>query len=291
MRKSKRKIIPVRSTQVTATISVALVLIILGVVALMGIAASSVSRDIRQQLGFVVVMSDTATPDQIKTFKNFWEKAPYVENVKYSSADDVLTRWKEIAGEDDTDDVLLGINPFFPEFEISVKANYANPDSIAKIVAPLEKMATVSDVQVHTDIARAVNKTVRSLTILLLIVAGALLIISFVLINNTIRLTVYSKRFLIHTMKLVGATGGFIRRPFVAGNFLQGMVASFIAVLILGGTLFYLETIDPEILRAITWEGAAAVFAGIFILGTLICTLAALFSANKYLRTDYDEMF
>lgn len=291
MKKSRKRIIPVKSTQVTAVISVALVLIILGVVALLGLVARSVSRDIKQQLGFVVIMSDTMTANQLNAFGANLKKMPYAQKVNFSSSDDVMSRWKELAGEDDTDEALLGINPFFPEFEVSVKEDYANPDSLSKIITPIENSPGVSEVVVHSDIAHSVNETIRSMTLLLLIVAAGLLVISFILINNTIRLTVYSKRFLIHTMKLVGATRGFIRKPFVTGNLIQGAVASFIAIIILTGGLFYLEDIDSEILKSISWEMAGLVFAALFISGTLICTLAGLMSANKYLKSNYDDMF
>lgn len=291
MKKSRKKIIPLRSTQITAVISVTLVLLILGVVAMLGIMARNVSRDIKQQIGFVVVMADTVSQQQITAFNKRLDAIPSVKTVEYSDAERVMDRWKELTGENDIEETLVGINPFSPEFEVSVKEDYANPDSLAKIIAPISASPEVSEVIVHSDIARSVNETIRSMTFLLLIIAGGLLVISFILINNTIRLTVYSRRFLIHTMKLVGATPGFIRRPLVMGNFLQGAVASFLAILILAAALFYVETIDPEIVGSITWNKAAAVFAGIFIFGTLICTVAGILSANRYLRTDYDDMF
>ncbi len=131
----------------------------------------------------------------------------------------------------------------------------------------------------------------HSLTLVLLIVAVCLLTISFVLINNTVRLTIYSRRFLIHTMKLVGATPGFIRRPFVVSNILQGLIAAAVASTVLGGLLWYLTTVDPEVMRAVGVDGLIAVLAALFVLGAAICGLSALLSANKYLRADYDEMF
>lgn len=290
-REKRGRGIPVRSTQLTATVSVALVLIILGLTALLALAARSVSRDIRQQVGFVVVMAEDATDAQVAALKNYWRKAPYVADVRFSSADQVMARWKELAGDDGSDEALLGVNPFSPEFEVSVIQTYSNPDSLKAVTAPLENMAGVGEIQMHSDLIRAVNNAMHSLTLVLLIVAGCLLVISFVLINNTVRLTIYARRFLIHTMKLVGATPGFIRRPFVVGNVLQGVVAATVAVVVLGGLLLYLATVDPEVMRAIGFEGTAIVFAGLFVLGAAICGLSALLSANKYLKADYDEMF
>lgn len=131
----------------------------------------------------------------------------------------------------------------------------------------------------------------KSLALVLFVVAGALLLISFVLINNTVRLTVYARRFTIHTMKLVGATAGFIRRPFIWSSVINGVIAGIISIVVLGGLLFYLGTIDPEVLRVVDWRPAAMLFSGLFLAGILICALAAFFAANKYLRLGYDNMF
>ena len=283
--------IPVRSTQLTATVSVALVLVILGLTALLGLAARSVSHDIRQQVGFVVVMADGASESQVLSMRNYWRKAPYVANVRYSSAEEVMARWQELAGDDGSEKALLGVNPFSPEFEVSVTAAYSNPDSLKAVTDAVRRLPGVGDVQLHSDLIKAVNNTMHSLTLVLLIVAVCLLTISFVLINNTVRLTIYSRRFLIHTMKLVGATPGFIRRPFVVSNILQGLIAAAVASTVLGGLLWYLTTVDPEVMRAVGVYGLIAVLAALFVLGAAICGLSALLSANKYLRADYDEMF
>ena len=137
----------------------------------------------------------------------------------------------------------------------------------------------------------SINHNIKSIALILTIVAAALLFISFALLNNTVRLTVYSRRFLIHTMKLVGATGGFIRRPIINSNMLSGLVAAIIADLLLAGALFYLHSADKVIAAALPWEEAAWVFAGIIVIGIAICSIASLFATNKYLRSDYDDMF
>ncbi|WP_370455709.1 cell division protein FtsX, partial [uncultured Muribaculum sp.] len=144
---------------------------------------------------------------------------------------------------------------------------------------------------VHTELVDSINRNINSVSLILIIITCALLFISFALINNTVRLTVYSRRFIIHTMKLVGATGSFIRRPFINANVVSGIVSALIASAILAGTLYYLQGIDSGIASAITWPQAACVFAGILIIGIIICAVAALFATNKYLRLDYDDMF
>lgn len=292
MNSNKKKSFPILGSQLTATVSVALVLLVLGILSLMGIAAKNAANDIRSRMGFVVILSENATPEDIAALNDIWKVAPYVAAVSYASADDVLARWNETMSTDgDSITALLGVNPFYPEFEIAVKSRYAHNDSIAKIVTPLRSLPGVSEVKVHGDMIQSINATVQSLTFILVAVAAALLLISFVLINNTVRLTIYARRFSIHTMKLVGATAAFIRRPFIISNIMQGIMAAFIAVVVLAGLLFYAGTVEPRITASVAWSEAAWVFAALFVVGVLICTLSALLSTNRYLRLGYDDMF
>jgi cell division transport system permease protein len=137
----------------------------------------------------------------------------------------------------------------------------------------------------------AINDNIQSIAFILTIVAATLLFISFALINNTVRLTVFSRRFTIHTMKLVGASASFIRKPFVLSNITSGIVAGLIADVILAGALFYFHSADPAVAIAVPWELAGLVFTGIVLLGMIICALAATIATNKYLRLSYDDMF
>ena len=263
MEKRPNKGISTFSAQITATISVALVLLLLGIIAMLGIAAHSITRNIKENIGFDIVLTDTASDAEVNQLKSRWTAAPYTASVRYYSKDDALMHWEEETGENLMD--VLGVNPFSGELEVKVKADYASSDSI--------------------------NRNINSISLILIIITCALLFISFALINNTVRLTVYSRRFIIHTMKLVGATGSFIRRPFINANVVSGIISALIASAILAGTLYYLQGIDSGIASAITRPQAACVFAGILIIGIVICAVAALFATNKYLRLDYDDMF
>ncbi len=289
MEKKHRQGIPSFSTQITSTISVSLVLLLLGIVAFLVIATHSVTESIKENMGFDIIVKEGTSERNINRLKQRWTNAPYVSSVKYRSADDALREWQEETGEDLIE--LLGVNPFSPEFDIRVKSEYANLDSIEKIIAPLQKLSSVSEISVHSDMIESINNNIRSISIILAIVAAALMLISFVLINNTIRLAVYSRRFIIHTMKLVGAKAGFIRKPFITSNILNGIIASIIAIFLLSGILYYTQSIDPMIISAIGHEMILYVFAGIPVTGILICSLAAINATNKYLRISYDEMF
>lgn len=289
MEKRPNKGISTFSAQITATISVALVLLLIGIIAMLGIAAHSITRNIKENIGFDIVLTDTATDAEVNQLKSKWTASPYTASVRYYSKEDALMNWEEETGENLMD--VLGINPFSGELEVKVKADYASSDSINKIITPLKSLPYVHKVNVHTELVDSINRNINSVSLILIIITCALLFISFALINNTVRLTVYSRRFIIHTMKLVGATGSFIRRPFINANVVSGIVSALIASAILAGTLYYLQGIDSGIASAITWPQAACVFAGILIIGIIICAVAALFATNKYLRLDYDDMF
>lgn len=289
MEKKGKKGISTFSAQITSTVSVALVLLLLGIISMLGIAARSITTEIRENMGFSVILSDTATVTNVNYLKKHFSSTQGVSGIRYFSPEDALQKWQEETGEDLIK--VLGVNPLPGELEIKVKAAYASTDSIETLIAPLKKLPYISEISVHSDMVDAINHNIKSVALILTIVAAALLFISFALINNTVRLTVYSRRFLIHTMKLVGATGSFIRRPIINSNILGGFLAAIIADLLLACALFYLHSADKVIAAAIPCGQAAWVFGGIIVIGIAICAVASLFATNKYLRSDYDDMF
>ncbi len=289
MDKQKNRLVSTFSAQITATISVSLVLLILGVIAMMGIAARNVTRDIKESMGFTLVMGDATTDSDVNALKRQFAKAPYVASYNFYSADDALRQWEEDTGESISE--ILEINPFSGEFEVRVKEIYASPDSLNKVADQLKLNPAVGEVTIHLQMVETINRNISNISLVLIVIAGALLMISFVLINNTVRLTIYSRRFIIHTMKLVGATPGFIRRPFIFNNMIHGVFASLISSGLLAALLYYAHDFDPSIANAVSWQDSAWVFGGLLIIGILICCLAALFATNKYIRLTYDEMF
>lgn len=276
----------------TATVSVTLVLLILGATALMGIAGNSVVNDIRSHMGFAVIMDQDATATDIAAMKQRFTRAGYVESYAYASPARVMERWQQMVGDDENVAELMdGINPFAPEFEVQVRPAWARPDSLAALASRIEMAPGVDEVKVHSRMVEQVHSTLRGITIGAAAVAALLLVIAFVLINNTVRLTVYSRRFTIHTMKLVGATGAFIRRPIVRANTLAGLLAAIVAAAILAGLLAWAGSLDSSLASAVSWGDAALVGAGMAVTGCLICYIASALATNKYLRADYDDMF
>lgn len=290
MSKRRKSIISTFSAQITSTISVALVLLVLGIVAFMGVAAHHITTDIKENLGFVVMLDDNISESTINSLKQKWAKAPYVASQQFISAEEALQQESERMGEDILE-MMAGVNPYQPEFEIKVKSQYATPDSIESITASLIGTPGITNIITDTTMADEINTTIHNMIIALGIIVLALLLISFVLINNSVRLTIYSKRFIIHTMKLVGATGGFIRRPFLINNIIHGFIASIIAIAIIASAFYYLRTIEYSVSESISWIEAGVIFGGLSIIGIIICAISALFATNKYLRTSYDDMF
>lgn len=275
--------------RVTSTISVTLVLFILGLVAAINITFSTLDKELKEKMGFTVVLCDSVPSEDIGKLRQLCASAPYVSEYKYLSSEEVL---KEEAGSDGPALVeMLGVNPYSPMFDIRVKKEWANVDSIGRLVDSWSGMPQVDDVSVNTDMVASLTRNARMFNTVMLVIAAALLLISFVLINNTVRLTVYSRRFIIHTMKLVGATPGFIRRPFIVSNLIQGVVAGIIASGLLAALIGWGKNWDAALEPLLPWSAAGIIFGGILVVGMGICALAALFATNRYLRADYDEMF
>lgn len=277
------------SVQATATISVALVLLLLGMVASLGLAARSITTDIKEHMGFDVVLSENASLDRVNEFKQLFTDAPYVASFRYFSPEQANDTWREEMGENLTE--LLDVNPFLPEFEVNVKAAYAEPDSLDAIVLPLSQMPDVYQINTHSEVAEQVNRNMSTLMWVLSVAALALLPISFVLINNTIRLTIFSRRFMIHTMKLVGASRGFIRRPFILSNLLQALIASVVASALLGAMYVYVWSLDRSLHSVLTEQMLLWVCGGMLVAGILLCLFAAMFATQRYLTRSYDELF
>ncbi|MDE6369285.1 MAG: permease-like cell division protein FtsX, partial [Muribaculaceae bacterium] len=218
-------------SQLTAIVSVSLVLLILGVLAVIGIAGHSGADMLKSNLGFIVKVEREATDNDVNRLKKMFNSSPYVMGYVYSSADEIMATESQYIGEDIAG--LLDINPFGAEFDVKVNPEYASVDSIEAISARLSEDGAIESVLTESTMIASVNTTLGRVSWVLMTVALALLVISIVLIYNTVHLAVYSRRFVIHTMKLVGATGGFIRKPFVLAGALNGMISAAIASLFL----------------------------------------------------------
>lgn len=274
---------------ITSIMSVSLVLLLLGVGAILGLFAREVTGQIKANIGFDVSMTDTASDGEILKLKRQLAAAPYAASVRYISKEEALRYWQQETGEDLM--AVLGFNPLTAEFEVHVRPDYASVDSLMMIKSQLSRNAAIDEVQIHQDQVESINRNINNIVAVLGAVAVVLMVISFALINNTVRLTVYSRRFLIHTMKLVGATPGFIRRPIVVSNILNGIIAAFVAMAILSAGLFYVNKMEPMWSMMVPMVDVWVVFGALVALGALMCGIAAVFASNKFIKLGYDDLF
>lgn len=289
MSEKKSAKISTLGSRLTSIVSVTLVLIILGILAMTLEASRRLSDDIRQNMGFVVKLVPASTDVEVNRVKQLISRQKGISKYTFASAESILDEESKRMGENVAE--LLDQNPFGAEFEIKMKAESANGDSIARISEAIASDEAVEEIVTETAVVDSVNAVLKRLSIILVAVAVALLIISFVLINNTVSLAIYARRFLIHTMKLVGATGSFIRRPFIWAGVITGAVAGVVAAGLLAAIRAYSATFDPIVDSTLPWPAMGAIFAVIVVLGILICALASIFATNRYLRATYDQMF
>lgn len=274
---------------VTSSISTMLVLLLLGLVVFLVLTANNLSVYVRENIAFSVVLSDDMREADILALQKQLNKEPYVKQTNYISKDQALKEQTEAMGTDPAE--FLGYNPFSASIEIKLNADYANSDSIRLIEQELMGKKNILEVNYPQDLIDSVNRNLRKASLFLLGLAALLTLISFALINNTIRLTVYSKRFLIHTMKLVGASRSFIRKPFLARNVWIGLLAAALADAALMVMAWLLVGYEPGLLQVITPSVMLTVMGVVLIFGILITTLCAWISINKYLGLKTEELY
>ena len=274
---------------VTSSISTMLVLLLLGMVVFFVLTANNLSVYVRENISFSVVLSDDMKEAKILQYQKKLDAEPYVKQSTYISKEQALEEQKEAMGTDPAE--FIGYNPFNASIEVKLNADYANSDSLAWIKEEIRANKNVLDIKYPQDLLDDVNHTIRRISMVLLGLAALLTLISFALINNTIRLTIYSKRFLIHTMKLVGASWSFIRRPFLVRNLWIGILSALMADAVLTGMAYLLISREPELIEIITPQVMAVVMLSVLVFGTAITTLCAFVSINKYLRMRVSELY
>lgn len=285
--KSKKKLLDMQF--ITSSISTTLVLLLLGLVVFFVLTAHNLSVYVRENISFSVLISDDMKEAEILSFQKKLNKEAFVKSSEYISKKQALKEQTEAMGTDPQE--FLGYNPFTASLEIKLNSDYANSDSIAKIEKVIRKNSNIQDVLYRKELIDAVNENIRNISLLLLGLAGILAFISFALINNTIRLAIYSKRFLIHTMKLVGASWGFIRRPFLRKHIWSGVLAGILADSVLSGVAYWLLTYETDLQNVITLNVMFVVCSSVLAFGILITWLCAYLSLNKYLRMKASSLY
>ncbi|MBR2455750.1 MAG: permease-like cell division protein FtsX [Bacteroidaceae bacterium] len=274
---------------ITSSISTMLVLLLLGMVVFFVLSANNLSTFVRENIGFTILVSDDMKEAEALKFQKELNACPFVKESQYISKEQALKEQTEAMGTDPAE--FLGSNPFTASIEIKLNAAYAHPDSVDWIEKQILENKKVMEVNYPEDLLDDVNRNIRKISFFLLGLAALLTLISFALINNTIRLAIYSKRFLIHTMKLVGASWGFIRRPFLIRNFWIGLVAAVLADGVLLGMVYMLVKYEPELIDIITPQSLLWVMLSVLVFGITITLMCAYLSINKYLRMKASALY
>ena len=284
--KNRRRI---QSSSVTTVISVSLVLFLLGLLGILFISAKKIADHFKENIDFHVYLKDNAKDEEVERLHNFLNASSYVKSSEYLSKDSAAARYKKKIGEDF--ERFIGYNPLPASMEVQLKAAYANHDSIVWIQKQILDFSSVKEFDYQESLVNMVNKNINRLELILVIFIGLLMLIALGLINNTIRLAIYSRRYIIKTMQLVGATAGFIRKPFLLNGIKHGIISGIIANLILGGIIYAALKNIPDLEKVTDVRMMIYLYGIILILGILISGISTFFAVRKYLRLSSEELY
>lgn len=288
MRKGKRKRSLTGMQVFTSCISTALVLILFGLVVFFVQVAHQLSNSVKEDLVVSVLLSDEAGEDAIQAYTREMQQKRYIKKLDYISKEQALKEHIQEMGTDPKE--FLGSNPFSPSLEVHLKADYANSDSLSWITRDIKAQSIVLNVVYQKDLIDNLNNNLQKVSLVLLILAALLTFVSFGLINSTVKMSLYANRFLIHTMKLVGARWSFIRRPFLSRSFWIGLTSAILAngVLLTGIHLFL--RYDPVLENIITLNIVLIMAGAVFLAGILLTLTSSYLSINKFLKMKAGEL-
>ena len=271
--------------------SIALVLFLLGVFALLMLHAQKLSNHLKENIGFEVVMNSKVKEAKILQLQSELDAMPAVKSTEYITKEEAIRRLSEDLGEDFLQWLGNEENPLLPSIDVRFNADYANNDSIAALQAQLLKNTDVKEIYYQKSLVNVIDQNVRRIGLALMIASLVLLIIAIILIRNTIRLSIYSKRFLVRSMQLVGATPAYIRRPFIRSGILQGFFGGLLADAFLALLLYGLDRRLPELTLVQDYKIIIGIFAGIIVLGMLLGGFSTRLALRKYLHADVDQLY
>jgi cell division transport system permease protein len=273
----------------TSTLSISLVLFLAGIMLTLGFLAGALSDHVKKNVCMSVVVDDEMELPDARMFQKKLEALPWARSVTYIDKETALKELVDALGDNPED--LLGYNPALASFEVYLNADYANTDSMAMAETYLKRFKNVQEVIYRKDLIHLVNENVKRINLILLVLAVLLTLISYSLIRNTVRLLIYSKRFLIRTMQLVGAGRGFIRKPFLIGNIWSGLIASVLAMGYLYALLLYLDSKVGGIINLLDPIMLGSIFLVVLLFGLVIMTSATWLAVNKYLRMNTNDLY
>ena len=278
-----------KSAYFVPTISISLVLIVVGMLVFILLNARAISDHVKRNIGFAVIVKDNTNEVEIKRVQKILDTQPYVYTSKYVTKEQAAKSFKKEMGEDF--ERILGANPLLPSIEIKLNPAYANNDSLAMIEKGLARFDIIHEVYYQKSMIESINENIRRITILFLIVGAVLVLISFTLIRNMIHLAVYSQRLLIKTMQLVGATPFFICKPFVYGSMWRWFFGALIANLVLLGAIFFVQENVGNVINIMRQDVILFMVAFVILSGVVLSFFSAWFSVRRYLRRDLNDLY
>jgi len=283
---SKRKL---AGSSITTVVSLSLVLFMLGLLGIIILNTRKLADNVKENIGFQVILNDNVKEADVQHFTKTLDASEYVKSTEFITKEEAADRLKKDLGEDFIN--FLGYNPLLSSVNVHLKAEYTNVDSISWIEKDIMQSKLVKEVVYQKSLVTMINENVKKISLVILIFSGLLMVIALALINNTIRLSIYSKRFIIKTMQLVGATQSFIRRPFVIKGIKHGIYGAVIAIAMLIGVLYFAQKQMPELAELQDEKMLASLFGIVIILGIIISWISTSLAVRKYLRLKSDDLY
>lgn len=278
-----------RSSYLSTIVSISLILFALGLLGMLILDAKKISDYVKEHVQLVVFLNDDAGEAEVSALQHLLESSDFVRTLRYVSKEEALDSLKNSLGADAVS--MLESNPLPASLDVNMKASYANADSITKIIHQLGSNAAIREINYQQNELGLMTKNIRTISFVILLFSSLLFIIAFALINNTVRLAVYSKRFLIKSMQLVGATKGFIRMPFLKRGFLNGLYGAIVACMLLSGLMYLIQREFPGLIQLRDIKTTSLLFGSIIILGLLLSGISTFFAVRRYLRLKVDELY
>ena len=279
----------VRGSYFVSTISISLVLVVVGMLVFILLNAKMVSDHVRRNIGFSVIVKDGTKEAETQRMQKLLDMQPFVYSSEYITKEEAARMFKEEMGEDF--EAIIGANPLLPSIEIKLNPEYANSDSLRMIEKSLQRFDIIQEVYYQKSMVESINDNIRRISLLLLVVVAVLVLISFTLIRNTIHLAVHSQRFLIKTMELVGAKPFFICRPFVYGSMWRGLFGALLANAVLLGVIFFVQKNVGDVINIIHQDTIVTTVAVVLVAGVVLSFFSAWFSVRGYLRRDINDLY
>lgn len=280
------------ASAVSTIISISLVLFMLGLVGLIVLTSEKLSVMVKENIGFSIYLKEQAKEVDIRQMQKYLDVSKFVKSTEYITQEEAAKILKgELDPDEDFISFLDGHNPLPASIDVILEASYTNPDSLSWIEEEIMQNDVVREVVYSKSLVDIVNENVKQISLFILVFCALLFLIAIALINNTIRLNIYSKRFLIRTMQLVGATRRFIRKPFIVSGISHGIYAGVIAIAFLSGCLYLAQKEIPELIELQDVELIATIFIGVILMGIIISWISTLMAVRKYLKLKTDELY